>query len=75
MFVRGSYKGKTIDNTTEEEISAWIGLLKKIKPLQVMIYTIARDTPIETLEKVPLDELNGIAELVRKEGFDVQVSG
>ncbi|QIA06774.1 radical SAM protein [Draconibacterium halophilum] len=75
MFVRGSYKGKTIDNTTKEEISTWIELLKKIKPLQVMIYTIARDTPIDTLEKIPLDELNAIAERVRKEGFDVQVSG
>nr|WP_319510838.1 radical SAM protein [uncultured Draconibacterium sp.] len=75
MFVRGSYKGKTIDNTTEEEVSAWIDLLKQIKPLQVMIYTIARDTPIETLEKVPLEDLNMIAGRVREAGFDVQVSG
>nr|WP_321353503.1 hypothetical protein [uncultured Draconibacterium sp.] len=75
MFVRGSYKGKTIDNTTEEEILAWIDLLKKIKPLQVMIYTIARDTPIDTLEKISLEDLNVIAERVREVGFDVQVSG
>jgi hypothetical protein len=40
-----------------------------------MIYTIARDTPIDTLEKVPLGELNGIAQRVREAGFDVQVSG
>ena len=75
MFIRGTFKGKTIDNTTEKEISAWIELLKKINPLQVMIYTIARDTPIETLKKVPLEELNAIAERVRTAGFDVQVSG
>ncbi|HYQ56312.1 MAG TPA: hypothetical protein VEP89_03115, partial [Draconibacterium sp.] len=75
MFVRGSYKGKTIDNTTEEEIGAWIDLLKRIKPLQVMIYTIARDTPIDTLEKISMDELNAIAERVREAGFDVQVAG
>jgi len=75
MFVRGMFKGKIIDNTTEKEISAWIGLLKKINPLQVMIYTIARDTPIDTLQKIPLDELNTIAERVRAAGIDVQVSG
>ena len=75
MFVRGSFKGEIIDNTTEKEISAWIELLKKINPLQVMIYTIARDTPVETLEKVPLNELNTIADRVRAAGFDVQVSG
>ena len=55
MFVRGSFKGQEIDNTTEQEISAWIELVKKINPLQVMIYTIARDAPIDTLEKVPLE--------------------
>ena len=75
MFVRGSFKGKQIDNTTEEEVSAWIEVLKKINPRQVMIYTIARDTPVETLEKVSLLELNSIAGRVRKAGFDVQVSG
>lgn len=40
MFVKGSFKGTEIDNTTEEEVAAWIELLKKIKPAQVMIYTI-----------------------------------
>lgn len=75
MFLRGSFKGQFIDNTTDDEISAWIDVLKKINPLQVMIYTIARDTPVETLEKVSLDELNAIAQRVREAGFDVQVSG
>lgn len=75
MFVRGSFKGKTIDNTTEKEISAWLDLIKKINPLQVMIYTIARDTPIETLEKVPIKDLNSIADRIKKLGIDIQVSG
>lgn len=75
MFVRGSFKGNKIDNTTEKEISAWIELLKKINPSQVMIYTIARDTPINTIEKIPLEELNSIATLLTNNGFDVQVSG
>jgi len=75
MFLRGSFKGQKIDNTTEKEIEAWIKLLQKIKPRQVMIYTIARDTPVETLEKVPLDQLEAIAQRVRNVGFEVQVSG
>jgi len=75
MFIRGSFKGQTIDNTTEKEIAAWLELLKQIKPRQVMIYTIARDTPVDTLQKVTLEELNAIADRVRNAGFDVQVSG
>ena len=75
MFVKGSFKGQEIDNTTEKEISAWLELLKKIQPKQVMIYTIARDTPINTLEKIPIEKLNSIAERLKKAGFNVQVSG
>ena len=75
MFVRGSYNGNKIDNTTEKEISEWLKLLQKIHPKQVMIYTIDRDTPINTLEKVSVEELNFIAKRVKNIGFDVQVSG
>ncbi|MCK9300344.1 MAG: radical SAM protein [Bacteroidales bacterium] len=61
LFVRGSYLGKTIDNTSEEEITAWIEALRKIKPRSVMIYTIDRETPVQSLEKIPLKELEKIA--------------
>lgn len=74
MFVKGSFKGKLIDNTTKKEVWAWLELLKIIKPSQVMIYTIARDTPIDTLEKIPPEKLNEIAGHVKKAGFKVQVS-
>ncbi len=75
LFLKGSFKGRFFDNTIEKEISAWLELLKKIKPAQVMIYTIARDTPLGTLQKVSVEELNAIAKQVEKAGFLVQVSG
>jgi wyosine [tRNA(Phe)-imidazoG37] synthetase (radical SAM superfamily) len=75
MFVRGNFKGIIIDNTTEAEVSAWIALIGKINPSQVMIYTIDRDTPVDTLQKVPLSELNEIAGKLKTAGFKVQVSG
>ncbi|MCF8359415.1 MAG: hypothetical protein K9H26_11685 [Prolixibacteraceae bacterium] len=76
MFLRGSYKGRSFDNTTPPEIDAWIELLKKIKPEKVMIYTIARDTPISSLQKIPENELQRIADLVKKRtGMQVEVSG
>lgn len=75
LFVKGSYNGQLIDNTTEKEVAAWLELIKKIKPRQVMIYSIARDTPVDTLEKISVEKLNIIAETVRKFNIDVQVSG
>jgi len=74
MFVRGTYNGQYVDNTTDDEINAWLKLVSIISPKQVMIYTIARDTPIDTLEKISKKELEKIARKVRDAGFDVQVS-
>ena len=75
LFLHGSFKGEIIDNTTEEELSEWLKLIAEIKPSQVMIYTIERDTPATGLEKVNLEELQQIAERVKEIGFEVQVSG
>jgi wyosine [tRNA(Phe)-imidazoG37] synthetase (radical SAM superfamily) len=76
LFLRGRYKGNSIDNTTPEEIDAWLKALTKIKPAEVMIYTIARDTPIgRLLTKVPVEELNYIAGRVENLGIRTQVSG
>jgi wyosine [tRNA(Phe)-imidazoG37] synthetase (radical SAM superfamily) len=75
LFLRGNYKGEIVDNTTEEELSAWLKLVAEIRPSQVMIYTIDRDTPAEGLEKVKINELQQIADRVRAAGLTVQVSG
>jgi len=75
LFLHGTFKGEIIDNTSEEELSGWLKLIAEIKPSQVMIYTIDRDTPATGLEKVTLEELQQIADRVTKMGFEVQVSG
>jgi wyosine [tRNA(Phe)-imidazoG37] synthetase (radical SAM superfamily) len=76
LFLRGTFNGNTIDNTTPEEIEAWLKAIKKIRPSEVMIYTISRDTPEEgQLKKVPVTELKQIALLVNKLGIKTQVSG
>jgi len=75
LFIRGEFNGERIDNTTEKEITAWLELLRQIEPGMVMVYTIARDTPAKGLERIPVAELEKIAERVRETGLDVQVSG
>lgn len=75
MFLKGIYLNEPINNTTEEEISAWIKLVREINPSMVMIYTIDRDTPGSGLEKIKLDDLQQIASKVSEWGIPVQVSG
>ncbi len=74
MFITGEYQGQSVDNTTEEEIAGWIDALQRIRPRQVMIYTIERETPISTLLKVSREKLDAIAERARQAGFNVSVS-
>jgi wyosine [tRNA(Phe)-imidazoG37] synthetase (radical SAM superfamily) len=73
MFLRGKYKGHAVDNTTGEEVEAWISNLLEINPKLVMIYPIARATPLHDLEKIELSELESIAAKVRQAGLKVQV--
>ncbi len=75
MFLRGFLDGRTVDNTTDREVSAWLELVRRISPRKVMIYTIDRDTPAEGLEKVPLEELKAIAARVEAAGFECSVAG
>ncbi len=74
MFLRGEYLGKRVDNTTEEEVSAWLKLVEEIRPKQVMVYSLDRDTPCQTLEKVEKDELRLIAERVEALGIKCSVA-
>ena len=75
MFVRGSHNGKIVDNTTEEEIAAWLEVIETTKPSAVMIYTIDRETPEKNLEKVSVSELKEIGKRVEALGIPVSISG
>jgi wyosine [tRNA(Phe)-imidazoG37] synthetase (radical SAM superfamily) len=74
IFLKCEQHCVPIDNTNDEDVSQWIEALKKIRPEKVMIYTISRDTPVKTLQKIPVETLEKIAEKVRQAGFNVSVS-
>ena len=74
MLLRGTCNGETIDNTTEEEVSAWLQLVAEIRPRQVMVYSLDRDTPCPTLEKVSREELQRIAARVEALGIPCSVA-
>ena len=63
-----------IDNTEPHEVEAWLEAIKRIAPRSVMIYSIDRDTPVKTLEKVGKEELEKIAIRVRNEGIECSVA-
>ncbi len=75
MILRGSHDGQTIDNTTDEEIEALIDAYKRIKPREIMIYSLDRSTPEERLVKVEKEELQKIGKRIEEAtGIPVQVN-
>ena len=74
MFLRGEYLGKVVDNTTEEEVAAWLKIVEELRPKQVMVYSLDRDTPCQTITKVEKDELSVIGKRVEALGIPCSVA-
>lgn len=74
MFVKGMHNGTFIDNTSETNVNAWLEVLKKLRPKQVMIYSIDRATAEKGLEKISDEKLREIGMKVNELGIRSIVS-
>lgn len=74
MFMKGCHAGKSVDNTSDTYVMPWLEALKRIRPQQVMIYTLDRDTPAQGLLKASPQELDRIVALLEQEGFKASAS-
>ena len=75
MFMTGTDdEGHSVDNTGPGYVEPWIEALRRIRPAQVMIYTIDRETPCRGLRKAAPVQLDAIAARLRAEGLAVSVS-
>jgi len=74
MMLRGEHEGIAIDNTVPEEVDALIKAYRRIRPKEVMLYSIDRSTPEENLRKVSREELLEIAARIEDVGIKVQVN-
>ncbi len=69
MFLRGMINGNAFDNSREEHLLPWLKCIKEIRPQEVMLYSLDRETPLNSLEPVSRNTLEHIAELLKKEGI------
>jgi wyosine [tRNA(Phe)-imidazoG37] synthetase (radical SAM superfamily) len=69
LFLKGTFQGQTVDNTTDKYVLPWLETIKTIAPRQVMIYTIDRQTPHKSLYKASPQELDRILSLLEGAGI------
>ena len=74
MFMRGTYNGESVANTGEAFVAPWLDIVKAIKPQQVMVYTIDRETPAQGLEKATHEQLDAIRDRVIAAGIPCTAS-
>lgn len=71
MFLRSP----EFDMTAPDALAGWIEIVRELRPRQVMVYTIDRETPDKSLGKYTVEEMRGFVQPLVDEGFDVQVRG
>ena len=74
MFMRGECQGESVDNTGEAYVAPWLETVKEIRPQQVMIYTIDRETPTQGLLKATHEQLDAIRDRVIAAGIPCTAS-
>lgn len=74
MFMKGVDGEENVDNTGDEYVMPWLEAVKSIKPQEVMIYTIDRETPDTKLRKATHEELDRIVALIKDAGIPATAS-
>ena len=71
---RGEGEKESVDNTSDRFVAPWLEAVKAIKPQQVMIYTIDRETPTQGLLKATHEQLDAIRDRVIAAGIPCSAS-
>lgn len=69
MFLRGP--GWESAQWTE----GWMALVRQLKPREIMVYTIDRETPMKGLGKYTVEEMRSLVQPLIDEGFSIQIKG
>ena len=71
MFLRSS----EFDTSAPEALEGWMDIVRKLRPREIMVYTIDRETPDKSLGKYTVEEMTAFVQPLLDEGFKIQVRG
>ena len=75
MFLRGVVDGVKVDSMRKDLLEGWQKMVIALRPREVMLYTLDRQPPLSTLEKVSVKEMEQAAEPLKKAGIKIRISG
>lgn len=71
MFLRSP----DFDTAAPEALTAWMEVVRELKPREIMVYTIDRETPDKRLGKYTVEEMTAFVQPLLDEGFKIQIRG
>ncbi len=71
MFLRSP----EFDTAVPEALAKWMDIVRKVRPREIMVYTIDRETPDKSLGKYTVEEMTAFVRPLVDEGYKIQVRG
>ena len=71
MFLRSP----DFDTTAQENIDSWIDIVLQLRPREVMVYTIDRETPDSRLGKCTVEQMKMLTKPLADAGIPIQIRG
>lgn len=63
------------DSSRPEVLDGWMDIVRRLRPREIMVYTIDRPTPAQGLEKFTVEEMTAFVQPLIDEGFRLQIKG
>ena len=60
---------------TGDWVSEWMSIVRRLRPREVMVYTIDRETPMKGLSKYTVEEMRSLVQPLIDEGYKIQIKG
>lgn len=71
MFLRS----EDFDTAAPQALAAWMDIVRELRPREIMVYTIDRETPDKSLGKYTVEEMKAFVQPLMDEGFEIQIRG
>ncbi len=69
MFLRGP------GWASEDWVEDWMKIVRHLRPREIQVYTIDRETPMKGLQKYTVEEMRTLVQPLIQEGFNIQIKG
>ena len=69
------FRSPGFDLSAEEQLESWRNIVRDLRPREIMVYTIDRETPDKSLGKYKVEEMETFVAPLVEEGFRIQLRG